>query len=121
MALAPTASVGVGVAMLGVVYGIYDQTLPEVTDIRVQEAGDRDLCAAEKTARWASAAVVTGVALIAMDATVFIIGATGVIIFSWMHRHANYCDPQLGATSKPSSRQLVHNAGNVMPGYTPGG
>lgn len=121
MALAPTASVAVGVAMIGVVYGIYDQTLPEVCDIRVQEAGDRDIAAGEKTARWASAGIVTAVALIAWDPTVFIIGGAAVVMFSWAHRHANWVDPQLGAASTPSSRQLVHNSGSVTPGYTPAG
>jgi hypothetical protein len=119
MALAPTASIGVGVAMVGIVYGIYDQVLPEVTDIRVQESGDRDLAAAEKTARWASAGMVTAVSLIAWDPTVFIIGASAVVVFSWMHRHANWVDPHQGAASSPSSRQLVHQAGNIAPGYTP--
>ena len=121
MPLARTASVGVGVAMVGVVYGIYDQMLPPVTDVRVQPAGDRDAAAAEKTARWASAGMVTAGALISWDATVAIIGGAAVILFSWAHRHANMVDPTTGAASQPSSRQVLHNAGPAVTGYTPGG
>ena len=116
MPLAPTASVGVGIAMIGIVYGIYDQTLPEVVDIRVQEAGDRDIAAAEKTARWASAAIVTAVAAIAWISASII--ATGAI-FSWMT--ARECAATRGwAASTPSSRQLVHPGHPGVP-RAPGG
>lgn len=121
MALPRTASVGVGVAMAGVVYAIYDQMLPPVVEVRVQPAGDRDAASAEKIARWASAGMVTAVALISWDATVAIIGGAAVIVFSWAHRHANMVDPQVGTASTPSSRQLIHTPGPATAGYTPGG
>lgn len=110
-------SVGVGLATMALVYGIYDQTVPATIDVRVQQAGDRDLAAAEKNARWISGAVVAGIALITMDATVFIMGAGMVIALSWSKRHANYCDPTRG-TSMPSSRQIL-DQGNVSAGYSP--
>jgi methyl coenzyme M reductase alpha subunit len=107
--------------MAGLVYGIYDQLLPNVTEIRVQAPGDRDIAAAEKTARWTSAAMVAAVAVISLDATVAIIGGAAVIMFSWAHRHANMVDPQLGTASAPSSRQVLQTAGPTVTGYTPGG
>ena len=110
-------SVGVGLATMALVYGIYDQTVPATVDIRVQQAGDRDLAAAEKNARWISGAVVLGVSLITMDATVFILGATMVVALSWSKRHANYCQPG-GITSLPNSRQIM-DADRVGAGYSP--
>jgi hypothetical protein len=121
MPLPRTASVGVGVGVAALVYGVYDQLLPPVVEARVQPSGDRDLAAAEKTARWASAGLVTAVALISWDATVGIIGGAAVILFSWAHRHANMVDPQIGTASQPSSRQVLHSPGPATPGYTPGG
>lgn len=121
MALPRTASVGIGVGVAALVYGIYDQLVPDVTDIRVQPAGDRDVAAAEKTARWASAGMVAAVSLIALDATVAIIGGASVILFSWAHRHANMVDPQSGMASTPSSRQVLQTPGPTVTGYTPGG
>jgi len=110
-------SVGVGLATAALVYGIYDQTVPRTVDIRVQQAGDRDLAAAEKNARWISGAAVLVVSLITMDATVFVLGATMVVALSWSKRHANYCQPG-GVANIPSSRQ-IQNADQVGAGYTP--
>jgi hypothetical protein len=117
----PAGSVGIGLGLAALVYGIYDQMLPPVTDVRVQPPGNRDVASAEKLARWTSAGMVTAVSLIAWDATVAIIGGAAVIMFSWAHRHANMVDPTVGTASSPASRQVLHNPGPPTTGYTPGG
>lgn len=111
MPLDRKGSVGVGLAVAALVYGIYDQTVPPTVDIRVQQAGDRDLAAAEKNARWISAGLVGVVSIITMDATVFILGGSMVVALSWSKRHANHCAPGM-VQNMPSSRQVLSN-GNV--------
>lgn len=108
------ASVAIGVAMMGVTYAIYDTALPAVVDQRAAPMNEPDSTSAEKTARWAASALVIGVSLITWDATVFILGASSVIAFSWMYRHANMgVNPNSPAGSTPASRQTVGAEVNV--------
>lgn len=121
MALERKTSVGVGLGAIAVVWGIYNQSLPTVADARVAQPANTDLAAAEKSARWTAGAVVTGLALITWDATVFIFGAGALIAFSWMHRHANQVNPAQGAAYLPSSRaQSPDGSAVVDNGYLPG-
>lgn len=100
-------SVGVGLAMMGIVWGVYSQALPPMVDQRAAPPGEPHSTQQEKIARWTAAGLVGMVSLITMDATVFILGGSAVIAFSWMYRHANFgCDP-MGPTSLPSSRNLA--------------
>lgn len=101
------ASVGVGVAMMGVVYAVYNQALPSIVDQRAAPMNEPDSTSAEKTARWVAAGLVIGVSLVTMDATVFILGGSAVVGFSWMYRHANMAVDHSGPTSQPSSRNLA--------------
>lgn len=94
MALKPEISLPVGLAVGALVYGIYQNGLPPVVDIRTAPQNHPDVEAAERAAAWTSAAAVAGISLIAKDPTVFIIGGSMVIIMSWWHRHANNVNPE---------------------------
>ncbi len=117
MALDRKTSVGVGLAAAGLVWAIYYQTVPRIADVRVAPAGDRDIHAAEKAARWTSAGLVVALALITMDATVAVIGGSAVVAESWLYRHANTVDPTMGKAYSPQSREMIHVADSA--GYTP--
>jgi hypothetical protein len=99
MALAPSASVGIGLATGGLAFTIYNMSLPPVTDIRVAEPENPDVAGAERGATWIAAGIVAGVALITGDATVFIIGGTVVVAMAWLYRHANEVSPLTGFAS----------------------
>jgi hypothetical protein len=120
VALERKTSVAVGLGAIALVYGVYDTVMPTVADVRTADPGNRDAAAAEKAARWTAGGLVVGISLVTRDATVFIMGAIGVIAFSWLYRHANQSNPMLGGVSLPSSRNLVH-AADYAPdaGYTP--
>lgn len=92
----PEVSLGMGLAVAALVWGVYNTALPSIAEARVTDQNDRDLAAAERTATWTSAAIVAGVSLIAHDATVFILGGSMVIGLAWMHRHANQVHPEVG-------------------------
>lgn len=108
--LKPEVSITVGLAVGALVYGVYSNALPTVADIRVGQAADPDVAAAEQLAAWTSAAVVAGVSLIAKDPTVFIIGGSMVIALSWWHRHANHVNPLTGLASMAGMDDGGHEA-----------
>jgi hypothetical protein len=112
-------SVAVGLGAMGLVWGIYGQVVPKVADLRVSGANDRDAAAAEKAARWASGGAVVALSLITRDATVFILGGSAVVLFSWLHRHANAVDPMTKTPIIPSSRMTVHAGDGLPVGYSP--
>lgn len=93
MALKIEASVLGGLATGALVYGTYQMALPTTADVRSLEANNTDIDRSEKVAAWTSAAVVSGVSLIARDPTIFVIGGTMMIGLSWMHRHASAVTP----------------------------
>jgi hypothetical protein len=125
MGLKPEFSVGTGVAVGALVYGIYQNALPTVADIRSLDAQNTDLDKAERSATWLSAAVVAGVSLIARDPTVFIIGGTMTVALAWMHRHANAVNPLTGLAATlgvPRSSQVdapQEYSAPAAPAYAP--
>lgn len=104
MGLKSEVSIGVALATGAVVWGIYSNATPNLTDIRVAPPGDTNVDATRKSAAWTATAVVAGISLIAKDATVFIIGGSLVVVLDWLHRHANAFNPDTGRASMPRNR-----------------
>lgn len=118
MALPPTQSVGVGLALSGVVWGIYDQALPPAVDVRASGADNAHISSVEKAARWGSAGSVLVVSALTRDATVFIIGASTVIFLSILYRNANLVDPTTGRVAIPRVAVSASvDTGGLMPGH----
>lgn len=113
-------SVGVGLAVMGLTWAIYSQVTPRVADLRVSRPNEPNAAAAEKTARWTAGVMVTGVALITRDPTVFVMGALAVVSLSWMTRHANMTSPNQAGGYMPTSPASIHTGDGVPAGYTPG-
>jgi hypothetical protein len=90
------ASVGTGLAVGGIAFTVFNLSLPPLTDIRAAEPENGDVFRAERTATWVAAGIVTGVALITSDATVFVIGGSTVVALAWLYRHANEVKPVTG-------------------------
>jgi hypothetical protein len=96
MALSPEVSVGTGLAVGGIAFTVFNMSLPPLTDVRAADPANGDVFASERTATWVAAAIVTGVAAITGDATVFIIGGSTVVALAWLYRHANEVNPVSG-------------------------
>jgi hypothetical protein len=92
MALKADSEVSIALATAALAYGAYQVALPSVADVRSLEKGNADVQAAERTAAWISAVLVSGVALITKSPSVFVIGGSVVIASSWTHRHADMVD-----------------------------
>jgi hypothetical protein len=92
MALKPEYSVMTGLSVAGVVFAIHSQATPSQADIQALPAGNTDIDQAERKATIMSAGVVSAIALIAKDPTVFVMGATMVIGMAAWTRHSNFKD-----------------------------
>jgi hypothetical protein len=88
------------------VYSVYDMSMPSLADVRNVDSNNVDIQSAERTATWVAAGLVTGVALITSDATVFVIGGAAIVAFAWMFRHADQVNPLSGRALAPAL-QLV--------------
>lgn len=97
------ASLGMGLAVGVLVWGIYQHALPPLVDHRVGDVGDPNAAAAERAATWTAAATVAGVSLIAKDPTVFVIGGSMVVGLSFLHRHANIVNAVTGRATAPGA------------------
>jgi len=96
MSLEPSASLGTGLAVAGVVYAIHSNMTPTVADIQALPAGNKDVDKSEKKATWLSIGVVSGISLLAKDPTIFVIGSFAVIGMALITRHANWTETANG-------------------------
>lgn len=92
MAMKPDVEIPIALATSVLAYGAYQYALPSVADIRSLERGNVDVAAAERTAAWVAAGMVSFVALITRSPSVFVLGGATVIAASWMARHADQVD-----------------------------
>jgi hypothetical protein len=126
MSLKPEVSIMTGLTIGALVWTIYNRALPADVDMRVAQPNDTDIEASRKKAAYTAAAVVSGISLIAKDATVFIIGGTMVVAVDWWARHSNAVNPELGKAFIPGFNTSTANtnpalqddlAGPTDPGY----
>jgi hypothetical protein len=117
MALADESSVAIGLATGGVAFTVFNMSLPPLTDVRAADPENGDVFAAERTATWVAAGIVTGVAAITKDATVFVIGGTVVVALAWLYRHANQVNPVSGQATPDIGSSVVGMAEPQDEGY----
>jgi hypothetical protein len=98
--LKPEVSLPVGLATAAVVYSVYSNATPPMTDIRVGEPGNDHVAKTERAATIASAGIVAGISLVAKDPTIFIVGGAMVIIMSFWTKHSNMVNPLTSAIGK---------------------
>lgn len=104
----PETTILVGLAAAGIVLAIHNNLTPALVDIRVSPPGDLDVQSARRAATWTSVLAVTGVAMVAKDPGVFIIGAPMAIAMDWLTRHANATDPATGRVSGAKTAPAPH-------------
>lgn len=90
MALKPEYGVMGGLAVATVVFAIHSQATPTQADIQALPPGNKDIDKAERKATIVSAGVVAGIALLAKDPTIFVIGSAMDIALAFWTRHSNH-------------------------------
>ena len=115
MALEPSASIGTGLAVAGVVYAIHSNMTPTVADIQALPAGNQDIDKAERKATFLGIGIVSGISLIAKDPTIFVIGSLAVVGMAFFTRHANWTETATGMLN-PSPGQSAVSANDLSDG-----
>lgn len=111
------ASVGTGLAVGGIAFTVFNMSLPPLTDVRAADPENGDVFRAERTATWVAAAIVTGVALMTKDATVFILGGSTVVALAWLYRHANEVSPTSGMATPDNAAGMLTAGAPQDSGY----
>lgn len=92
MALKPEFSVMGGLAVAAIVFAVHSQATPSQADIQALPQGTPDIDRAERNATYMSAAVVSGISLIAKDPTIFVMGAVMTTAMALWTRHSNWTE-----------------------------
>lgn len=94
--LKPEGSLTLGVAVGAMVYGVYNYSLPTTAVMQATSPQSMDIEAARRKAAWTSATIVSIVALMAKDKTIFVLGGLVVIALDVHARLANAAVPGTG-------------------------
>lgn len=113
--LEPSASLTVSLATVGVVYAIHTNFTPTDADMKSLPAGNADVDGAERKATWISAGVVCGIALLAKDPTIFVLGSLATVALSWSSRHSIWTESK-AAVLAVSPGQSVASANDLAQG-----
>lgn len=90
-------SIITSLAVVAVVVGIYQAKVGPVADVHMTGANDGNINAAIKKAGWEAIAVVAGIALLAGDMNIIILGGAAVVAEELSYRHANMTNPATGS------------------------
>ena len=98
----PEVSIGMGLGVGALVGALFTHAMPSLIDHRVGDPEDANANSALRTATWTGGALVTVTALLAKDATVFVIGGSVLVGLNLWHRHANLVNPMTGRAMAPT-------------------
>jgi hypothetical protein len=116
MALKPEASILGGIAVMALVFGIHQQATPSQTDIQALPQGIPDIDKASKTATWLSIVAVSGIALLAKDTGIFIMGSAATVGMKVWSDHSNWTESVVGRYLSPAE---AASAGTQSTGPAP--
>lgn len=113
--LKPDSATTVGILTAAGVYLIYSQSVPNVTDVRVNDANDEAVDTARKHAAWLSAALIVGVFVVARDLNSYIISGAALVGVDYIYKHNNAYDPHTGKLSGGDVRDISISDNVVHP------
>jgi hypothetical protein len=112
--LKPEGSVVAGIATVGVVYGIYQLDVGNVSMAHASEPNHPSLESSRKKAGYTSVVLVAGLTLLTRDANVGILGFATIIAMELSYRHAIMVAPATGQIQAPNA-SAYEPAENVYP------
>lgn len=108
--LKPENSLIMGAATIGIVAGIYQLDAGPVAQVHVSDAYHPANTAGIKKAGYTSLIAVAGLALLARDPNIVILGGAAIIAFHAHYRHANMVNPGTGMVESQGA-SAYQNAG----------
>jgi hypothetical protein len=112
--LKPEGSVILGAAVIGVVAGIYELNVGSIAQVRQSPSNLPANTSSVKKAGYTSLVAVAGIALIARDPNVVILGGAAIIAFHLGARHANMVNPASGKMEAAAGPSAYQNAGQTQ-------
>lgn len=115
--LSPEGSLTMGAATIGIVYGLYQLDCGPVSMAQATPVGGpeaRSLSVSRKKAGWTALVTVAGIALIARDPNIVILGGATIIAMEAHYRHAIMSDHETGNLVAPPDA-AYQPAENVVP------
>jgi hypothetical protein len=105
--LQPDTATSVGILTAVGVYLIYQNSLPNMADIRLAPSNDNTVESSRKAAAWKSAGLITIVFLVARDLNSYIISGAALVGLDYMYKHSNAINGQTGKTDNSSGGSPV--------------
>lgn len=115
--LKPENSIIAGVAVMGVVFGIYQLSLGTSAQVQMTDANHPITESARKKAGYQSAVLVAGIGLIARDANIIILGSASIVAMELTYRHAIMAHPETGQMVPPSESTYAPAGATVSSQY----
>ena len=112
--LKPEGSLVLGAAVIGLVYATYQGGLGSVATAHATDVANNSLTSSKKKAGYTALAIVAGLAVIARDANVVILGGAAIIVEELCYTHAIHSNPVTGALQMPPG-SAYEPAQNVVP------
>lgn len=112
--LKPEGSVIAGAATIGLVYGVYQMNIGNVSQCHASTENHPSLESSRKKAGWTALVMVAGLTLITRDANIGILGTGTIIAMELSYRHAIMANPQSGIMQRPFANNF-EPAENVVP------
>ena len=112
--LKPENSIIAGLATVAIVAGIYQLSAGPVSQVHASDAYHPANSSAVKKAGYESLIAVAGIALLARDPNIVILGGAAIVAFHASYRHANMVNPGTGQVESPGPAAYA-NAQNVVP------
>lgn len=112
--LKPEGSLILGATVAGVVYSVYQLDVGPVATVQATDANHPILDTSRKKAGYTSLIMVGGLALLARDPNIVILGGAAIIMMEAHYRHAIMASPETGQI-QPPSLDSYQPAQNVVP------
>ncbi len=111
-------SIIMALAAAALVIGIYQAKIGPASDAHATSANDPNLLAATKKAGWQSLVLVTGIALLAQDPNIVVMGGATIIAEELSYRHAIMASPDNGQITVTPESFLPAGGQVETPGST---
>lgn len=89
ISLKPDQELLIGAAVAGIVYGVFTLGVPNLADVRADEA-NMNTYKAVNTATLTATAIVTGLGLLGRSPTIFIVGGGMTVLEAWKYHFHNF-------------------------------
>jgi hypothetical protein len=111
--LKPGESFGASLATMGLVYGIFQITSPNIADVKASAPHNSTVQSSTRLAGWTAISAVAALSFLAKDPNVFIFGGGMSAALMWYYNHANAVHPETGQVTMPPT-------GGAQPGGVSG-